>query len=91
MIITPDQREAINDILIDAFQSPKYIVLTNSVMSAIELAPSREIPKDLDMSAAMAEEIYRRVFKDPDHKKSARLMCDIMNADEIVRRIEAIK
>lgn len=89
MIITPEQREAINDILIDAFQSPKYIIRTSNIMSVIETVLPREIP---DINAPVPDgEIYGRVYTDKDHLKSAKLMRDILNADEIVRKIEAIK
>lgn len=87
MKITRDQREAINDILIDAFQSPKYIIQSSAIMSVVELAPTALV----DFNAKMTDVVARTVYTDKEHKKSAILMCDIMNADEIVRRIEAIK
>lgn len=91
MKLTADQREAINDILIDAFQTPKFIIRTNDIASMIELNPEwsfKQGPEAFNITIG-TEEVFKAYHK-REHKKDARLMRDIMNADHIVKLIEGI-
>lgn len=81
-------REAVSEAIVNVLRTPKYRVWSNDIMSEVRLNSEWLLPGE---AAVEGGEVYSQRYYNTEHKRDARIMCAILNAEAIMDAIEAVK